>query len=103
MNYDDTFNSSHTFDIDIGQWDPEHQAFWTDRLGRRHLLSVVPKRARRGKILEIGAAWYNKYQTAVVGEGNELTIIDIKPGNHPDIAQISGLDRYIRLDMTGAA
>ena len=74
-----------------------------DRPPRTALSSLgCAEAARKGKILEIGAAWYNKYQKAVVGEGNELTIIDIKPEHHPEIAQISGLDRYIRFDMTGA-
>lgn len=100
MEYDDTFNTTHAFEIDISQWDHEHRAFWTERLGRRYLLSVVPTRSRRGRILEIGAASYNKYQKEVVGRENELTVIDIKPSHHPNIKAIYGLDSYIQFDMT---
>ena len=100
MEYDETHNGPQTFRIDIGHWSPEHQAFWTERVGRRYLLSVVPTMARKGKILEIGAAWYNTYQKEIVGGENELTIIDIKERHHPDIVAIHGLDRYIQFDMT---
>jgi hypothetical protein len=100
MEYDDTFNAAHAFAIDISGWEQKHRDFWTQRLGRRYLLSVVPTRSRRGKILEIGAAWYNRYQKEVVGKGNELTIIDIKESRHPDIVAVLGLDRYIQFDMT---
>lgn len=103
MEYDDTFNTMHAFPIDISRWDEKNRAFWTDRLGRRYLLTVVPTMARRGRILEIGAAWYNKYQKEVVGLENELTIIDVKPSHSPDIVDIRGLDRYIRFDMTESA
>jgi hypothetical protein len=103
MEYDNTFNTTHAFEIDIRHWDHEHRAFWTERLGRRYLLSVVPTRSRRGRILEIGAASYNKYQKEVVGRENELTVIDIKPSHHPNITAIHGLDRYIQFDMTETA
>jgi len=102
MEYDDTFNGSPAAGIDLLQWDEKNRAFWTERLGRRYLLSVVPTRARMGKILEIGAAWYNKYQKEVVGRENELTIFDIKEPDHPDIVSIAGLDRYFRFDMTAS-
>lgn len=103
MDYDDTFDGAPAFGIDISRWDQRNQAFWTDRLGRRYLLSVVPKRARKGKILEIGAAWYNKYQKEVVGRENELTIVDIKEPDSPDLVAIVGLDRYVKFDMTQPA
>ena len=103
MEYDDSFNTAHAFAIDISRWDEENRAFWTDRVGRRYLLTVVPTKARRGRILEIGAAWYNRYQKEVVGFENELTIIDIKPSHSPDIVAIRGLDRYICFDMTQSA
>lgn len=102
MEYDDTFNGSPAAGIDLLQWDEKNRAFWTERLGRRYLLSVVPTRARKGKILEIGAASYNKYQKDVVGWENELTIFDIKEPDHPDIVSIAGLDRYVRFDMTAS-
>ena len=100
MDYDDTFRGAPASGIDIGKWDARHREFWTERLGRRYLLAVVPTRARRGRILEIGAAWYNKYQKQVVGPGNELTIIDIKEPDSPDLLAIEGLDRYVKFDMT---
>jgi len=103
VEYDDSFNDPSAFLVDISRWDQEHQTFWRERLGRRYLLSVVPTRSREGKILEIGAAWYNRYQKAVVGEENDLTIIDIKEPHHPEILAIEGLDRYIRFDMTQSA
>jgi len=103
MDYDDTFRGEPAPGIDIGRWDPRNREFWTERLGRRYLLSVVPTRARSGRILEIGAAWYNKYQKEVVGRGNELTIIDIKEPDSPDLLAIEGLDRYVRFDMTQPA
>lgn len=103
MEYDDTFNTAHAFAVDIGRWEAKHRDFWTGRLGRRYLLSVVPTRARTGRILEIGAAWYNKYQKDVVGRDNELTVIDIKDPLDPAIVAIAGLDRYIRFDMTERA
>ena len=102
MEYNDTFNGSPAAGIDLLRWDEKNRAFWTERLGRRYLLSVVPTRARKGKILEIGAAWYNKYQKDVVGRENELTIFDIKEPDHPDIVSIAGLDRYVRFDMTAS-
>jgi hypothetical protein len=100
MQYDDTFNNTHAFAIDIRHWDPRHREFWTGRLGRRYLLTVVPQRSRMGRILEIGAGWYNRYQKEVVGRENELTVIDIKKACHPEITEILDLDRYIRFDMT---
>ena len=60
MEYDDTFNAAYAFAIDISGWEQKHRDFWTERLGRRYLLSVVPTRSRSGKRLEIGAAWYNR-------------------------------------------
>lgn len=100
MVYDDSFAGLPAAGIDLAGWDERHRAFWSDRLGRRYLLSVVPSRARRGRILEIGAAWYNKYQKEVVGRDNELTIFDVKEPDHPDVTSIPGLDRYCRFDMT---
>jgi len=103
MEYDNSFNTAHAFAIDISRWDKENRAFWSDHLGRRYLLTVVLTKARRGRILEIGAAWCNRYQKEIVGLGNELTIIDIKPSHSPDIVAIRGLDRYICFDMTQSA
>lgn len=100
MEYDDTFNTEHAFAVDIGRWERRHRDFWTERLGRRYLLTVVPTRSHQGRILEIGAAWYNRYQKDVVGRDNELTVIDVKEPDHPEIVAIDGLDRYIRFDMT---
>ncbi len=103
MEYDDTFNTAQIFAIDIRRWDQRHRDFWTRRLGRRYLLSVVPTKSRPGRILEIGAAWYNRYQKDVVGKENELTVIDIKEAGHPDIVAVMGMDRYVQFDMTRSA
>ncbi len=55
-----------------------------------------------GNVLEIGAAWYNKYQTEVVGRDAELTVVDIKEPDSPDLVAMVGTFRYVKFDMTQA-
>ena len=102
MEYDDSSLAPDSFRIDIGHWDARNRDFWTTRLGRRYLLSVVPARSRGGRVLEIGAAWYNKYQTEVVGKDRELTVVDVKEADSPDLLAMVGPFRYVRFDMTQA-
>ena len=100
MHFDDSTLDPQAFLIDIAHWDARHRDFWISRLGRRYLLSVVPTRSRGGSVLEIGAAWYNKYQTEVVGRDRELTVVDIKEPDSPDLVAMVGPFRYFTFDMT---
>ena len=102
MEYDDSSLPPASFRIDIGHWDARNRDFWTTRLGRRYLLSVVPQRSRGLRVLEIGAAWYNRYQREVVGKERELTVVDVKDPESPDLLAMIGPFRYVRFDMTQA-
>ncbi|HAS82718.1 MAG TPA: hypothetical protein DCS43_08615 [Verrucomicrobia bacterium] len=98
--FDGSIREQYTYGDTIAHWEPPIQAFWRRFPDRYYQFFVMAPRLKPGRILEVGAEFYNKYIKEVIAPGQELTVVDIKAPDHPDIASICGLDYYYRLDMT---
>jgi len=99
--FDESIKANYKYGNAIAHWEKEIQDFWNHYIDRYYEFFILSKKLKKGHVLDVGAEFYNKYIKEVIALGQELTIVDLKTKNHPDIEIIKDLDHYYKFDMTG--